>query len=208
MPPKEPIEIRLSKKLTWLLRHGAKSEGIPIQADGFVNVSDLANHPQFKCFTLEKLQEMTSADAKQRFTLRWNEKKSIHEIRANQGHSLDVLEGDSEGLERITQASQAPQAVHGTYYRYWDRIKTQGLKKMNRNHVHFASSDKINSILSGFRSDCQILIYLNVEKILADKIPIFVSSNKVILCAGIEGAIPPTYFLRVVDKKSGEALIL
>nr|XP_043067661.1 tRNA 2'-phosphotransferase 1 [Drosophila bipectinata] len=208
MPPNEPIEVRLSKKLSWLLRHGAKKEGIPIQADGFVNVSDLANHPRFKCFTLEKLQQMTASDAKQRYTLRWNQEKSIHEIRANQGHSLAVLEGDSEGLERITHPSQAPQAVHGTYYRNWDRIKSQGLKKMNRNHVHFASSDTINSILSGFRSDCQILIYLNVEKILTDKIPLFLSSNKVILCSGIEGAIPPKYFLRAVDRKTGNALIL
>ncbi|XP_017042573.1 tRNA 2'-phosphotransferase 1 [Drosophila ficusphila] len=206
MPPRREVDVQLSKKLSWLLRHGAKTEGIPIREDGFVSVSDLQEHPRYRSLTLEKLQEITSADAKQRYTLRWNPDRGVHEIRANQGHSLAVVESETGGLERITQLEQIPLAVHGTYRRHWEAIRTQGLNRMKRNHVHFASSDKTSCVLSGFRSDCQILIYLNVEKILADGIPIFRSSNNVILCPGISGLIPKSYFLRVVDRKSGQAL--
>ncbi|XP_016966619.1 tRNA 2'-phosphotransferase 1 [Drosophila biarmipes] len=206
MPPKPHADVQLSKKLSWLLRHGAKTEGIPIRADGFVSVTDLQEHPRYRSFTLEKLQEIASADSKQRYTLRWNPERRVHEIRANQGHSLAVVESEAGGLERIDHMEEIPLAVHGTYYRHWEPIKTQGLSKMKRNHVHFASSDKSNCVISGFRSDCQILIYLNVEKVLADGIPIYRSSNNVLLCPGRNGLISKSYFLRVVDRKTGQAL--
>ncbi|XP_070070431.1 tRNA 2'-phosphotransferase 1 isoform X2 [Drosophila takahashii] len=164
MPPKQQLDVQLSKKLSWLLRHGAKTEGISIGSDGFVGVTELQEHPRYRSFTLEKLQEIASADSKQRYTLRWNPERGDHEIRANQGHSLAVVESEAGGLERITRVEQIPLAVHGTYYRHWEAIRLQGLSRMSRNHVHFASSDRTNCILSGFRSDCQILIYLNVEK--------------------------------------------
>ncbi|XP_017074172.1 tRNA 2'-phosphotransferase 1 [Drosophila eugracilis] len=206
MPPKQNIDVQLSKKLSWLLRHGAKSEGIPIQSDGFVSVSDLQEHPRYTSFTLEKLKQIASADTKQRYSLRWNPERGIYEIRANQGHSLPVVESEASGLEKITHMAEVPMAVHGTYYRHWEAIRITGLSRMTRNHVHFATSDKTNCILSGFRSDCQILIYLNVEKVLADGIPIYRSNNNVLLCPGINGLIPKTYFLRVVDRKTEQPL--
>ncbi|XP_039230724.1 tRNA 2'-phosphotransferase 1 isoform X2 [Drosophila yakuba] len=206
MAYKRQIDTQMSKKLSWLLRHGAKTEGIPIRADGFVSVPDLQKHPRYKSFTLEKLKEIAAVDAKQRYTLRWNPELRVHEIRANQGHSLAVVEGEAGGLERIMLVGQIPLAVHGTYHRHWESIRSQGLRRMNRNHVHFASSDETNSTLSGFRSDCQILIYLNVEKVLADGVPIYRSSNNVLLCPGIKGIIHSSYFQRVVDRKTGQPL--
>ena|ERR1700722_15908292 len=37
----EPEEIRVSKTISWLLRHGARSEGLAIGHDGYVRVQDL-----------------------------------------------------------------------------------------------------------------------------------------------------------------------
>jgi 2'-phosphotransferase len=34
-------EVRISKTLSWLLRHGAQSEGLKIRKDGYVKVDDL-----------------------------------------------------------------------------------------------------------------------------------------------------------------------
>lgn len=34
-------EVRLSKTLSWILRHGAASEGLPIREDGFIRVDDI-----------------------------------------------------------------------------------------------------------------------------------------------------------------------
>jgi RNA:NAD 2'-phosphotransferase (TPT1/KptA family) len=39
--PKDSPEVRLSKTLSWILRHGAKSEGLYMRPDGYVRVSDL-----------------------------------------------------------------------------------------------------------------------------------------------------------------------
>ena len=38
---KDSPEVRLSKTLSWLLRHGAKGEGLPMREDGYVKVTDL-----------------------------------------------------------------------------------------------------------------------------------------------------------------------
>ena len=39
--PKDSPQVRFSKTLTWILRHGAKSEGLYMRPDGYVRVSDL-----------------------------------------------------------------------------------------------------------------------------------------------------------------------
>ena len=38
---KDSPEVRLSKTLSWLLRHGAKGEGLAMREDGYVKVTDL-----------------------------------------------------------------------------------------------------------------------------------------------------------------------
>ena len=40
----------------------------------------------------------------------------------------------------------------------------------------------------------------------ADGIPIYTSTNSVVLTGGIEGVVPPKYFAKVV-RKSGEVLV-
>ncbi|XP_005183157.1 tRNA 2'-phosphotransferase 1 [Musca domestica] len=203
-----PLDVRLSKKLSWLLRHGLKKEGFQIQPDGFIRVDDLLKHPNYcRDFSLSTLQKIVEQDAKQRYTLRQNPLQGYWEIRANQGHSLDEIQSD-QCLQLINNAAEVPLAVHGTYYRHWPSIKTHGLKRFQRNHVHFATSDDCSNNISGFRSDCQILIYLNVEKIFKEgQLKLYRSANNVILCGGLEdGSIPCKYFLKVVDRRSGQHL--
>ncbi|XP_060657024.1 tRNA 2'-phosphotransferase 1 [Drosophila nasuta] len=206
---------QLSKQLSWLLRHGAQKEGIAIQPEGFVCVTDIQRHPRYGAnFSLEKLKELVAADAKQRYTLRCNPVTGAQEIRANQGHSLGAVTSEA-CLERIQSIEQLPPGavvVHGTYYRHWERIKSEGLKRMQRNHVHFAvlnnSEGDKRGVISGFRGDCQLLIYLNVAKVLEHQLELFRSSNNVVLCAGIEGSILTEYFQRVVDRRTGKSLLI
>lgn len=61
-------------------------------------------------------------------------------IRANQGHSIKI---DDDGLlTPITLEDQSKlpdMVVHGTTFQAWSAIlKTGGLKRMSRNHIHFA----------------------------------------------------------------------
>lgn len=39
--PRDELEVRISKTLSWVLRHGAKKEGLFMRPDGYVRVKDL-----------------------------------------------------------------------------------------------------------------------------------------------------------------------
>lgn len=41
---KDSPEVRMSKTLSFLLRHHAANEGVPMRPDGYVKVPDLVNH--------------------------------------------------------------------------------------------------------------------------------------------------------------------
>ncbi|KDR67620.1 hypothetical protein GALMADRAFT_257845 [Galerina marginata CBS 339.88] len=68
---KDPPEVRISKTLSWLLRHGAQGEGLPMRKDGYVKIVDLIEHPKLKAqdVNLEKIKAMVTADSKQRYDL-------------------------------------------------------------------------------------------------------------------------------------------
>lgn len=93
---------------------------------------------------------------------------------------------------------------------------------MGRHHIHCASGlfgeqgvisgqsdarperDKLSKGL-GMRSNCDLYIYIDVERALDDGIIFERSSNGVILTKGQEGVLPATYF-KSVSKKNGKKL--
>ncbi|KAF8159865.1 KptA family-domain-containing protein [Crassisporium funariophilum] len=64
-------EVRVSKTLSWLLRHGAQGEGLKMRQDGYVKVVDLLEHPKLKAqgLDLERIKEIVRVDSKQRYDL-------------------------------------------------------------------------------------------------------------------------------------------
>lgn len=46
--PRDSPDTRLSKSLSWLLRHGAEKAGLSIRQDGYAKVSDVVS-PQSEC---------------------------------------------------------------------------------------------------------------------------------------------------------------
>jgi RNA 2'-phosphotransferase, Tpt1 / KptA family len=40
-PATDSFDVKISKTLSWLLRHGAKSEGLDMRPDGYIRVSDV-----------------------------------------------------------------------------------------------------------------------------------------------------------------------
>lgn len=87
-----------------------------------------------------------------------------------------------------------------------DSIKTDGLKSMNRNHIHFTNKDKFDDKTSGFRESSQILIYIDFKRSIDDGIKFYKSENNVILSSGINGSIPSKYFQKIVDRKTGNLI--
>ncbi|TFK25104.1 phosphotransferase KptA/Tpt1, partial [Coprinopsis marcescibilis] len=210
-------EVRVSKTLSWLLRHGAANEGLPIRKDGFIKVDDVLNHPKLKAVSLglNGLQDIVKADSKQRYSLIYEAEgegasaavpadesnEGTWWIKANQGHSIKTVELE---LKPIVTAADIPSgvAVHGTNGKAWNSISTQGLSKMKRNHIHLAQGIAGQNVLSGMRQGSQILIFIDVQKALDAGIKFFLSDNGVVLSEGDEnGILKPEFFSRVENSK-------
>lgn len=142
-----------------------------------------------------------------------NPDPSHYLIRATQGHSIKTVSAAAYLTPiNLDDPSSIPETVvHGTFYAAWDAIiRTGGLKPMSRVHVHFATGPNLSSVLdsthaadgetrknagvlgeekaviSGMRSDAQILIYINIHKALEMGIPFWMSENGVVLSEGVE----------------------
>ncbi|PCH44454.1 hypothetical protein WOLCODRAFT_76684 [Wolfiporia cocos MD-104 SS10] len=202
----------MSKTLSWVLRHGTQSEGLAMRPDGYVRVDDLLKIPKMRDVNLEQLEKIVKSDAKTRYHLLFEPDKEstsseeIWWIRANQGHSIKTVVLD---LQPITSTADIPAgtAVHGTTCQAWDKIRTQGLSKMSRNHIHLAQGVPGSGVISGMRKSSQILIYIDVQKALDAGITFFLSANGVVLTTGDErGFLAPQYFARVETAK-GELVL-
>ncbi|ELR24383.1 tRNA phosphotransferase 1 isoform 1, putative [Acanthamoeba castellanii str. Neff] len=199
-------DVQLSKALSYVLRHGAIKERLPIGPDAFIKL-DLLLAPDWRkqqgC-TVEDIKRLVASSDKQRYAL--EERQDGLYIRANQGHSIPGL--TELDFKTITDASHYPTVVHGTYHESWINIKRTGLSKMGRTHIHFAKGEYGSAdVISGMRQTCQVLIYINLTLALEEGVEFVESANGVILSPGVEGVLHPKYFARVVDAKTGQSLL-
>lgn len=191
----EDRDIKISKSLSYLLRHGAVKEKLDIDASGFILLADLLKHQRLKSHktTISDIERIVENNDKKRFSIVGDK------ICANQGHSLKVVKDDN--LEELTKDTIPSKIFHGTYLKKLPLILPNGLSKMNRNHIHFTYD--LESI-SGIRKSANILIYIDTEKCFQNGIKFFKSSNGVILSPGDnQGFIKSEYFDKIV-KVNGE----
>ena len=204
----------ISKALTYLLRHGAEKEGLNIREDGYVLVDEILEHKTIKSkkVDLELLKKIVETNDKKRFQLtsltdeRSGGKEELY-IRATQGHTIKAID-DEKLLTRIEDCKAYPLVVHGTYFKFWSSIIKEGLKSMSRNHIHLAPGiPGEKDVISGMRSSCDVIIEIDLEKAMNDKIEFFVSNNNVILTKGIDGVLPMKYFSKAYTRHEKESLL-
>ncbi len=63
--------------------------------------------------------------------------------------------------------------IHGSYLKFWESIKTNGLSKMNRNHIHFTTQYPEDKPISGMRFSCDLFIEINIPKAFQDGIKFY-----------------------------------
>ncbi|XDG00708.1 hypothetical protein ABKA04_000323 [Annulohypoxylon sp. FPYF3050] len=226
-------EMQISKALSQLLRHQAENAGIRLDAEGFAPLDRVMQWPRLRSLnpTFDEIRASVADNAKQRFAMKPKDPSVTdpatvqHDpanwlIRANQGHSIALAE---EGLlTPITlEAGNVPATVvHGTYFAFWPAIVTAGgLKKMGRRHVHFGTGlldqdrgpeqEGGEKVVSGMRSDAEVLIFVDVESSLRDGgIKWWISANDVVLTDGDEqGVVPLKYFKEVRGRKQGVGVL-
>lgn len=207
-PGDEDRDVRLSKSLSYALRHGANRMGLQMGSDGFLFVEELLAHPQFRSYSLEDVERVVNTNDKQRFKLRSHPENGCLQIRASQGHSIKVV--DLELKPVLAGSPDCPaEAIHGSYLHNWRSIKQQGLSRMNRKHIHLAPGlPGEDGVVSGMRKDCDLAVFVDVPKALADGIEFFWSENGVLLTAGnTEGMLLPKYFSRALRLKPMRSLL-
>lgn len=125
---------KISKLLSFVLRHNPQDIGLVLDENGWADVQELITKAKPKIsFTFEELKEVVVTSDKQRFALSPDGKQ----IRANQGHSIDV------DLQ-LTEIKPPDELFHGTAVRFVKSIMSEGLKKMDRHHVHMYSEENMD----------------------------------------------------------------
>lgn len=190
---------RLSKFMALILRHKAKDFGLHISPQGLVLVAELLKFinkkKEFGSVTMEDIQEVVINCNKQRFKL--TEINNQLYIYANQGHSIGFVTADRK---EVIDPSEIPICIHGTNKAAISLIMDSGgLSKMNRNDIHMASAlPESGDVISGMRKSSNVVVWIDVDKAMAQGIKFFISNNGVILSPGNEhGYIPSSCFKKV-----------
>ena len=211
MNSNEKHNVKLSKSLSWLLRHNLnliyplldnENDIETAKSTGFVDCGAILKHPRFQSYNIQQIKEVCNLNDKQRFSIRQHtDNPNKFQIRANQGHTIKSVNVE---LRRIQSANELNHdVIHGTFRKNWQLIiKSGGLNRMKRNHIHFAKGLPGDSgVISGMRQNTEVRIYIDVEKAIEDGFEFFESTNGVILCPGDkEGTLPTKYFQKVTPK--------
>jgi putative RNA 2'-phosphotransferase len=141
---------RKSKKLSWLLRHGALEAGLTMDEAGWAPVDEVCRRIGL---TSAGLDEVIRLNNKGRLRRRGDR------VRCCQGHSLDGMPVTQAALE----ASWAPfrgtaPIVHGTSVAGAEAILEEGIQPMRRTHVHLARS--VDSRV-GKRANVGVLLHID-----------------------------------------------
>ncbi len=118
-------EVKLSKKISCVLRHKPESAGLKMDKHGWVSVSELIKALSMDMETLEKI---VAFNDKKRFIFSEDKLR----IRACQGHSIKV---DME----LKEAVPPRYLYHGTPIKNRENIEKEGLRPMKRLYVHLSA---------------------------------------------------------------------
>lgn len=167
---RERAIVKASKRLSWLLRHGANEAGLAMDEAGWVTCNEVLRVTKM---SRDELEDAVRYNTKSRLQL------DNDRIRACQGHSLSGMPVTREALEASWNRFEGgPSLFHGTNVEAAESIATKGLLPGGRTHVHLAAS---TDSPVGKRYNTPVLLEVSVELLRASGREIFVSQNGVVL---------------------------
>jgi putative RNA 2'-phosphotransferase len=171
-----PLE-RLSRFLSFLLRHRPRDYPLSFDPQGFVSWSDLREQVEarFPDVTDEEIRDVIAGSDKKRFEMREGK------VRATYGHSFPV----DIGVESLEPPARL---YHGTARDLAQTVLREGLKPRGRTYVHLSASLE-EALAVGQRRDASPAI-LVVDSFAAHSSGIrFYASGPLYLA----GEIPPRF---------------
>lgn len=176
------MDNRVSKKMSYILRHNPQEFGIVLDDQGWTSLGSLR---AVLGVPIDQLKRIVDEDKKKRYSIEGSR------IRANQGHSVDHV--------NIKFKMEHPPDIlfHGTCKEAVISILDSGeINKQTRHHVHL--SDKISTAIQvGGRRGKPVIIHIDAKSMDNDGFTFYLSSNGVWLC----DIIPDRYFLEVEELK-------
>ncbi|MFN3148432.1 RNA 2'-phosphotransferase [Bremerella sp.] len=165
---------RISKQISFILRHQPDSVGLTLAPGGWVSVNDLLVAIRI---SRELLDEVVFTNDKQRFEY----SDDATQIRARQGHSATV--------DLQYESAVPPDLLfHGTATRFLESIFQNGLLRGQRHHVHL-SIDREMMMAVGSRHGKPVVLEVNSKQMVDDGKQFFVTGNHVWLT----DHVPPQY---------------
>lgn len=181
--------VKISKYLSFILRHHPEKAGIALDAEGYTNLNILLRilNDRYENLNLGEITEDTLKDIiKESDKLRFEINND--RIRAFYGHSIDIK------IE-MQEAKELPEKLyHGTTFKAWMLIKEQGLQSKGRQYVHL-SEDIRTAKLVGKRRTIDPII-LEIDAGTAQKEMKFFKSGDMYLTK----YIPPKFISRMENK--------
>lgn len=178
--------VRTSKKLSWLLRHGANEAGLAMDPAGWAAIDDVLAMLRI---SRPALEDQVARNTKRRLQLDGDR------IRCCQGHSTATMPVQLDALEASWQPYTGGDVIwHGTRLSALPGIDASGLKALRRTHVHLARS--LDSVV-GKRSAVGAMLAVCPQRQKSAGFPVFEAPNGVLLTrrvprACIVGVVPMT----------------
>lgn len=172
--------VKISKYLSFILRHKPDEIGLALDANGWGSIDELISRTKKFPLTRELIDIVVETNDKQRFSISDDGSR----IRANQGHSI-TIDLDLPSIE--------PPVVllHGTAERFWPGIEAQGLIRKNRHHVHLTESVAVAKSVGG-RYGKPLILQIDSSSMQQDGFQFYKTANNVWLVE----SVPPQYLTK------------
>jgi putative RNA 2'-phosphotransferase len=170
---------KLSKLLSFALRHGPEELGLELDAGGWVDVDRLvaALAARDASVTRAAILEVVRTSDKQRFAL------------SDDGARLRASHGHSRAVELGYAPSAPPETLfHGTVSRALPDIRREGLTPRRRQHVHLATA-AAQAAAAGARRGAAVVLEVRAAEMAAEGHLFLRAPNDIWLTA----AVPPAF---------------
>jgi putative RNA 2'-phosphotransferase len=142
-------QVRLSRRMSLVLRHRPETAGLTLDANGWVPVGELLTALGI---TRAELDLVVAHNDKSRFAVQTGP-DGVERIRASQGHSRRV----AVDLD-LPAATPPAELFHGTPRANLEAILRDGLRPRSRHHVHL-SMDLPTAVTVGRRRSPDVVVF-------------------------------------------------
>jgi putative RNA 2'-phosphotransferase len=177
--PMPPIPLKLSKFLSYVLRHKPDAIALTLDPQGWVSIDELIARSEAAGtrFDREDLLHVVETDDKKRYSVSVDGGR----IRAVQGHSVAIELG-------LPPQEPPTMLYHGTATRFLDSILAEGLKPQSRQQVHL-SADEVTARRIGQRHGKPAILTVEARRMHMAGFKFYVAENGVWLT----DRVPPEF---------------